>query len=98
MAYHKLAWGLAKQREQNGLFDLVKSPPLDSNLQPPENWMGVERDYPQYMSTGGHGVPPGHSRITWLPFDEYPELYEIWDEMQYLTYRKNLVSTASPGG
>jgi hypothetical protein len=97
MAYHKLAWGLAKKRESEGLYDLVKSPPLDSNLNAPENWMGVESDYPQFLSTGGYGVPAGFSRITWLPFDQNPELNEIWDETQYLIYRKGLApQTALP--
>jgi hypothetical protein len=97
MAYHKLAWSLAKKRESEGLYDLVKSPPLDANLKPPDNWMGVESDYPQYSLTGGYGVPAGLTRITWLPFDQNPELYEIWDETQYLIYRKGLApQTALP--
>jgi hypothetical protein len=94
--FHNRCWDIAKQRQQQGIYDLVKSPPKDAAGRAPENWMGLDEVHPEYLFAHGHGIPEGYCRVTWVPFDLFPDVYELWDESQYLVYRKGLVSESTP--
>jgi hypothetical protein len=36
---------------------------------------------------GSTGDDPGHSQVTWLPYDEYPNLYDLQDEWRWLAQK-----------
>lgn len=79
----------ARIRWEAGVFDRVPAPPTDDRGFFPKNWVGDKQDWPAHAFLMGGEVPEGFVDIVWLPFTEYPDIYDTQDEHRYLSRRMN---------
>lgn len=76
---------LADQRYEMGLHELRKRPPIVDGE--PAYPVAVASGKTPVLSIKSTPTDPENLHVVWLPFDEYPELYEIRDEWAYLGNR-----------
>ncbi len=76
--------------KEEGFYELVK-PPTDADGEPLKGWMGgVPDELPLWTVNGGRGVPDGFVKVTWIPWPEYPEVYDLRDEWNFLNSKAAL--------
>jgi hypothetical protein len=81
------AIAIGHRLEEEGFYELVRIP-VDASGEPFHNWMGGSSEQtPLWTVNGGRGVPDGFVKVTWIPWPEYPELYDLRDEWYYLNLR-----------
>ncbi len=77
----------ASERQRTGLTEILSEPPREADGSFQSGWLGSDNSWPLYSFRGGHDVGQGKVEITWLPFDQYPQLYDLRDEWHYLNRR-----------
>ena len=80
---------LAAERREMGIVEMIPAPPKDSEGAYPKNWAGQDIDWPAHSVFLNGNVPEGMLEVVWLPYADYPALYDKKDEYLYLSKRIN---------
>jgi hypothetical protein len=66
----------------------VREMPFGDNGEVLGDWTGHGTHTPHAVFQTGGECPPDHARVSWLRYDEHPELYDRRDEINYLQARR----------
>jgi len=77
----------AADRRRLGLVEVVPAPPKGPDGFSVRDWLQTTASDPIYSTRWGDAVGPDKVEIVWLPFEEYPQIYDLRDEWGYLGSR-----------
>ncbi|QDU68494.1 hypothetical protein [Engelhardtia mirabilis] len=85
-AWQKRALELGQAAFDRGDFE-ERPIPISVDGIPISNWVGFGSSTPHAVVRRGGPVPDGFAQVTWLRYEEHPELYDARDEWNYLRRR-----------